>query len=138
MALALVDPEGRVLLQQRSAHKHHADLWEFPGGKLEPGETPRLALVREIAEELAIVIDPDELSPAGFAEEAGRPPVCLLLYRASRWRGQPTGLQNQAIAWLLPDEAARYPLAPMDAALLRQFAGTDAGEGTLAKPGPHA
>jgi 8-oxo-dGTP diphosphatase len=75
VAVALIDGEGKVLVQRRPAGKMMAGLWEFPGGKVEPGETPEVALIREIAEELGIAISPAELTPAAFASEplAGRP-----------------------------------------------------------------
>ena len=90
VAAALVDEEGRVLLQQRPGGKALAGLWEFPGGKLEPGETPEAALVRELHEELAITVAPDALEPAGFATEPlpGRH-LLLLLYVIRSWSGTP-------------------------------------------------
>ncbi len=122
VALALHDAGGRVLLQQRLPGKRHGGCWEFPGGKVEPGETPRDALVREVAEELAIGIDADDLTPAGLAEEAGDPPIVLMLYEARRWRGTIAGLEGQAFGFHSPSEAALLPLAPMDRLLLARLA----------------
>ncbi|MXO92983.1 NUDIX domain-containing protein [Erythrobacter arachoides] len=118
VALALFDSEGRILLQQRPAGKHHAGLWEFPGGKVEAGEFPRDALVREIEEELAIALDPQTLSPCHFAEDYGHTPIVLLLYTSRQAGVRPRGMDGQAWRWSLPAEAAALPLAPMDRALL--------------------
>ena len=120
-ALALFDGRDRLLLQQRPADKRHAGLWEFPGGKVEPGESPRQALVREIAEELSISLDPLHLEPALFAEEQGTPPIVLLLYSARRWSGEVRPTEGQACAWLSRAEAARLELAPMDRLLLARL-----------------
>jgi 8-oxo-dGTP diphosphatase len=117
-ALALFDRSRRLLLQQRPPGKRHAGLWEFPGGKVESGETPRAALVREIAEELAIRLDPQELEAGLLAEEAGEPPIVLLLYSTRRWRGTVAGLEGQAWGWFDQAGAAGLELAPMDRGLL--------------------
>ena len=93
VALALRDGKGRWLMHRRPADKHHGGLWEFPGGKVETGETPRNALVREIEEELGLVIEPAACAPVGFAEETsgeGRPPIVIMLY-TSVWDGSGMG-----------------------------------------------
>jgi len=93
VALALRDGKGRWLMHRRPADKHHGGLWEFPGGKVETGETPRNALVREIDEELGLVIEPAACAPVGFAEETsgeGRPPIVIMLY-TSVWDGSGMG-----------------------------------------------
>lgn len=121
-ALALSDAGGRLLVQRRPPHKRHDGLWEFPGGKVESGETPRAALVREIAEELAIVLAPADLTPAFVAEEAGEPAIVLLLYTARSWRGRIEAREGQAWGWFAPKEAALLDLAPMDRELLARLA----------------
>jgi 8-oxo-dGTP diphosphatase len=126
VAAAIGDREGRLLLQQCPAHKRHAGLWEFPGGKVEIEETPTLALCREVSEELALELDPATLEPAGFAEEPpaeGRPGIVLLLYTCRAWRGEPTALEAQHWGWFNRDEAAALELAPMDRLLLRRLSG---------------
>ncbi len=105
VAAALIDAGGRVLVQQRPAGKPMAGLWEFPGGKIESGETPEKALSREIAEELGIRLAPDGLSPACFASEAlGARHLLLLLYIARRWEGVPQALHATALRWVRPAE----------------------------------
>src|SRR5688572_12856688 len=102
VAAAIRDRAGRLLLQQGLPHKRHAGLWEFPGGKVETGETPRFALCREVAEELGIALDEDALEPAGFAEEAGtdgRPPLVLILYTSLQWQGDPEAREGQGWGW---------------------------------------
>jgi 8-oxo-dGTP diphosphatase len=128
VAAAIRDRAGRLLLQQGLPHKHHAGLWEFPGGKVEIGETPRFALCREVAEELGIELVERALEPAGFAEEDGidgRQPLVLFLYSSLRWRGEPRALEGQGWGWFTPEEAVRLPMPEMDRALLaRLLAGT--------------
>ena len=126
VALAALDGEGRLLMQQRPEGKHHAGLWEFPGGKVEASENPREALVREIREELAIMLDPGNLEPAGFAESAasdGQMPIVLLLYMTRRFDREIAAQEGQAWGWFDPAEAAGLPLAPMDAQLLAGLSG---------------
>lgn len=124
VALALFDNGGQILLQQRPAGKHHAGCWEFPGGKVENGEKPRDSLVREIAEELAIAIDPGQLCAAFFAEEADENHIVLFLYTSHQRVGQPEGCDGQAWGWFSLEQAARLALAPMDQVLLAQIAAT--------------
>jgi len=114
VALALIDSDGRLLLQQRPAGKHHAGLWEFPGGKVESEENPRFALVREIGEELGLQIDPVDLLPALLADDMGERTIVLFLYTATKWLGNPEGREGQEWGWFSPSEAAALPLAPMD------------------------
>jgi 8-oxo-dGTP diphosphatase len=121
VAAAIRDSAGHLLLQQCPAHKRHAGLWEFPGGKVESEEIPRLALCREISEELDLELDPGALLPAGFAEELpaeGRPGLVLLLYTCRTWRGTPTGLEGQNWGWFTHEEARGLELPAMDRALL--------------------
>jgi 8-oxo-dGTP diphosphatase len=130
VAAAIGDHAGRLLLQQALPHKRHAGLWEFPGGKVEAGETPRFALCREIAEELGIELAEDTLMLAGFAEEAGtesRPPLVLFLYTCLRWCGEPEAREGQVWRWFTPGEAAQLPMPAMDRVLFeRLFGGTSA------------
>ncbi|WAT18557.1 (deoxy)nucleoside triphosphate pyrophosphohydrolase [Aurantiacibacter sp. MUD11] len=121
VAVALFDSQGRVLLQQRLPGKHHAGLWEFPGGKVESTEMPREALVREIAEELGLELDPALLQPAFFAEEGGNPAIVLNLYTSHQAAGEGEARDGQAFGWFAPDEAAGLELAPMDRALLEKL-----------------
>jgi 8-oxo-dGTP diphosphatase len=103
VAVALVDGDGRVLVQQRPAGKPAAGLWEFPGGKIEPGETPEAALIRELKEELGIDTDAACLAPATFASEASDHSdrhLVLLLYVCRKWRGVPAPLEGGALRWV--------------------------------------
>ena len=98
VAVALVDAEGRVLLQQRPPGKPMAGLWEFPGGKVEAGETPEAALVRELEEELGIATQESCLAPASFASEAlGDRHLLLLLYVCRKWQGVPEARQKACL-----------------------------------------
>ena len=119
VAAALVDGEGRILLQQRAPGRAMAGLWEFPGGKVEPGELPEDALARELAEELGIGIAPDDVVPACFASApvTGRHMI-LLLYLCRRWRGEPAALDASALAWLRPAEMNPREMPPADAPLI--------------------
>ena len=126
VAAAIRDRTGRLLLQQCPAHKRHAGLWEFPGGKVESQEIPRLALCREILEELGLVLDPEAMEAIGFADEAasgGRPALVLLLYSCPVWRGTPAALEGQEWGWFTLAEAFELELPPMDRALLAGLSG---------------
>ena len=128
VAAALTGADGRILVQQRPADKAMAGLWEFPGGKVEPGEAPAAALVRELAEELGIVVDPADCRPLTFAAEplAGRH-LLLLLYRVERWQGQPRPLEAPALRWVTVAELADLPMPPADRPLLPVLAEALAG-----------
>jgi 8-oxo-dGTP diphosphatase len=119
VAAALADGEGRVLLQRRPPGRAMAGLWEFPGGKVEPGERPEAALARELAEELGIAVDPAALSPAAFAsaDNAGRH-MLLLLYLCRRWRGEPRPLDAAELAWVRPADMATLAMPPADEPLI--------------------
>jgi 8-oxo-dGTP diphosphatase len=124
VAAALVDDRGRWLMHKRPAGKHHAGLWEFPGGKVERGETPFKALVREIGEELGLTLSPEHLEPSGFAQEpaiGSKIPIVILLYTCRHWAGQPQALEGGEIAWFTSQEAASLDKPPLDVALLAQL-----------------
>lgn len=119
VAAALLDGERRVLVQRRPEGKSFAGLWEFPGGKVESGESPEHALVRELAEELGIVIDPDALSPIAFASEpAGDRHLVLLLYLVRSWQGEPRALEASALAWHRCAALRLLPMPPADRPLI--------------------
>ena len=118
-AAALVDRDGRLLVQQRPAGKSMAGLWEFPGGKLEPGETPEACLMRELQEELGIETDAACLAPATFASEAlGDRHLLLLLYICRKWRGTPEPLEAAALKWVRPVELHALAMPPADRPLI--------------------
>jgi len=124
-ACALVDIDGRVLLARRPEGKKMAGLWEFPGGKLDPGETPEAALIRELKEELGIEVTGSCLAPFAFASHA-YPTFHLLmpLYLCRRWRGRPQGREGQTLAWVRPEKMTDYPMPEADrplVPLLRDF-----------------
>lgn len=125
VAALIRDGAGRALLQQALPNKPHAGSWEFPGGKVEGHENPRLALVREIAEELGLEVDSGAMKPAGFADEActgQRPAVVLILYDCPRWTGNPQSREGQAWGWFTVEEAAALTLPAIDRALLEGIA----------------
>jgi 8-oxo-dGTP diphosphatase len=119
VAAALIRPDGTVLVQQRPAGKQLAGLWEFPGGKIETGESPEAALVRELREELGIELAVEALSPVTFASEAlaGRHLV-LMLYAVRTWQGDPQALEASALRWVTMDEMAALPMPPADVPLV--------------------
>jgi len=119
VAAALVDEKKRVLLQQRAPGRAMAGLWEFPGGKVEPGELPEAALVRELGEELGIRVSTDALVPACFASAPiGERHMILLLYICRRWKGCPVALDASALAWLRPGEMVAAEMPPADQPLI--------------------
>ena len=118
-AVALVDTDGRVLLAQRPEGKSLAGLWEFPGGKVEPGESPETALIRELKEELAIDTFSSCLAPLTFASHA-YPDFHLLmpLFACRKWQGIATGVEGQKLAWVRPNDLRNYPMPPADLPLI--------------------
>jgi 8-oxo-dGTP diphosphatase len=119
VAAALVDRDGRLLVQQRPEGLSMAGLWEFPGGKIEPGETPEQALVRELAEELAIDVEQACLAPACFASDMlGDRHLLLLLYVCRKWRGTPTPQHASALRWARPVELHGLAMPPADKPLI--------------------
>jgi 8-oxo-dGTP diphosphatase len=118
-ACALVDADGRVLLAERPPGRPMAGLWEFPGGKVEAGERPEQTLVRELKEELGIVVNEACLAPLTFASHA-YPDFHLLmpLYVCRRWEEIVTPLEGQRLAWVRPDRLRDYPMPPADEPLV--------------------
>lgn len=115
VAVALTDAMGCVLIAQRPADKEHAGLWEFPGGKVEPGESPEAALVRELREELGVTVAPDALEPLTFSStNRGERHLLLLLYRCLDWHGEPRALDAAAVRWVMPDALADFDMPPAD------------------------
>ncbi len=118
-ACALVDPDGRVLLAQRPEGKSLAGLWEFPGGKVEPGETPEACLIRELAEELGVDTWASCLAPLSFASHGYEDFHLLMpLYVCRKWGGTAQGREGQALAWVRPQKLADYPMPPADKPLV--------------------
>jgi 8-oxo-dGTP diphosphatase len=97
---ALIGPDARILVQQRPPRSQMAGYWEFPGGKIEAGETPQMALVRELHEELGIIVEPENLVPVSFASEAlGARHLLLLLFACRCWQGDPKPIYADALQW---------------------------------------
>ncbi|UTP40635.1 8-oxo-dGTP diphosphatase MutT [Phenylobacterium sp. LH3H17] len=118
-AAALVDSEGRVLICQRPQGKQLAGLWEFPGGKVEPGETPEECLIRELDEELGIKVTHACLAPFVFASHGYESfHLMMPLYLVRRWEGFVTAKEHEAVAWVKPAKLADYPMPPADAPLV--------------------
>ena len=124
-AAALVDVDGRVLICKRPEGKQLAGLWEFPGGKLEAGESPEACLIRELREELGIEVKAACLAPFVFASHAYEAFHLLMpLYLCRRWDGSPVAREHSALAWVRPIKLFDYPMPPADAPLcayLRDF-----------------
>ena len=119
VAVALVDADGRVLLAQRPAGKAMAGLWEFPGGKVQAGETPETALIREIKEELGIDTSEACLAPFVFASHGYEAFHLLMpLYLCRRWTGIVTPREGQSLAWVRPLKMDQYPMPPADKPLV--------------------
>lgn len=118
VAVAILDREGRVLMQQRPPNKQHGGLWEFPGGKVEAGENLAEAVVREIDEELGLAIDSAALFPISFAHDAldaNSRQILLLLYGARIWSGVAMAKEaGSAICWVGAEELAGLPMPPLD------------------------
>ena len=119
VACALIDADGRVLLAERPAGKSMAGLWEFPGGKVEAGERPEETLIRELKEELGIVVKEPCLAPLTFASHA-YPDFHLLmpLFVCRRWEGTVTPLEKQRLAWVRPNRLREYKMPPADEPLI--------------------
>ncbi len=139
VAVALLRGDGHVLLQQRRTGASHGGLWEFPGGKIEPGEVPQTAAIREIWEELGVTVDPARLVAVGFAADeiappAPRAPHVILLYMCCDWAGIPAPHAAEQLGWFAPESLAALAMPPLDyplaAALLTAIraGGDDAGQ----------
>jgi 8-oxo-dGTP diphosphatase len=119
VAAALIGGDGRILLQRRAPGRAMAGLWEFPGGKVEPGERPEAALARELAEELGIAVAPEALlaGPFASADNGGRH-MLLLLYLCRQWLGTPEALDADALRWTTLGEMKSLPMPPADVPLV--------------------
>jgi 8-oxo-dGTP diphosphatase len=129
VAAALIGGDGRILLQRRRLGGEHGGLWEFPGGKIDPGESPESALIREIEEELAVRLDPGSLVPVAFASDpalppAPRAPYVILLYMCRAWAGGLRCLDGEEIAWFAPGEILDLAMPPLDVPLARALIAT--------------
>ena len=122
-ACALIDPDGRVLIAQRPPGKSMARLWEFPGGKVEPGERPEQTLIRELKEELGIAVEEDCLAPLTFASHV-YPDFYLLmpLYVCRRWDGFVQAKEGQQLKWVRTHDLRNYPMPPADEPLISHLA----------------
>ncbi len=119
VAAALVDPDDRVLIAQRPEGKQLAGLWEFPGGKIDPGERPEASLIRELHEELGITVREECLAPLTFASHAYEDFHLLMpLYICRRWEGIVVSREGQALKWVKPRDLRNYPMPPADAPLI--------------------
>lgn len=118
-AAALVDTDGRVLLAERPAGRSMAGLWEFPGGKIETGETPEQALIRELQEELGIETHASCLAPIGFASHRYDDfHLLMMVFACRQWRGNPVAKEAQRFAWAFPHEMFGYPMPTADVPLI--------------------
>ena len=119
VAVALVDADRRVLIAQRPEGKAMAGLWEFPGGKVEPGETPESALIRELEEELGISTQQACLAPVSFASHSYENFHLLMpLYACRKWQGTPQPREHIALKWVRPQALRDYPMPPADEPLI--------------------
>lgn len=118
-AVALIDVDGRVLLAQRPEGKSMAGLWEFPGGKVEAGESPEAALIRELHEELGIETWESCLAPLTFASHSYNNFHLLMpLFACRKWAGTPTSRENQALKWVRATDLKNYPMPAADVPLI--------------------
>ncbi|MBB4632048.1 8-oxo-dGTP diphosphatase MutT [Sphingosinicella soli] len=123
VAAALIDPDGRILLAERPAGKHLAGTWEFPGGKVEPGETPEAALIRELREELGIETEASCLAPATFASHGyDHFHLVLMLYVCRKWQGTPHGHDGQRLRWERVNDLFAIDMPPADRPLIGTLA----------------
>jgi 8-oxo-dGTP diphosphatase len=119
VACALIDADKRILLAQRPEGKSMAGLWEFPGGKIEPGERPEVTLIRELQEEIGITVSEPCLAPLTFASHAYETFHLLMpLYVCRRWEGFVVAREGQKLAWVRPNKLRDYPMPPADIPLI--------------------
>jgi 8-oxo-dGTP diphosphatase len=133
VAVALVNDAGQILLQKRRLGGMHGGLWEFPGGKVKPAESPEMALIREIREELGIDVEPHSLAPLTFASDPAQPPgprepYVILLYTCRTWIGEPQCLQGEAVGWFSREALAalaaqKGSMPPLDIPLAQALLG---------------
>jgi 8-oxo-dGTP diphosphatase len=129
VAAALIASDGRVLMQRRRFDAVHGGLWEFPGGKVDAGESPESALVRELGEELEITPVESDLMPLAFASgqtapQAGSRPLVILLYTCTAWQGEPRCVEGSQFGWFEHDEIATLAMPPLDYPLASRLAQT--------------
>ena len=119
VACALIDEDGRVLITKRPEGREMAGLWEFPGGKIEVGELPEAALIRELQEELGVNVSNSCLAPLTFASHSYQDFHLLMpVYVCRKWNGEITALENQELAWVRPNRLNTYPMPPADEPLI--------------------
>ena len=123
VAAALIRADGHVLMQRRRQDAMHGGLWEFPGGKVQRQETAEQALIREIREELAVTLDPADISPHTFSSDPAQPPqmrepYVILLYTCRNWLGEPRCLAGDAIGWFAPHQLPDLATPPLDVPLI--------------------
>lgn len=122
VAAALTNENGQILIQKRPEDAQMGGLWEFPGGKVEQGESPENALMRELKEELGVDVLMCDLVPETFASEPlGTRNLVLLLYRCVRWAGTPTPLYASEVQWVLPKDMPDLPMPPADYPLVQKL-----------------
>ena len=119
VSIALINNENEILLSKRPEKKHLSGFWEFPGGKVEEGETPEKALIREVKEELNIDINNKCIAPLSFSEfDYNNFQLLLLLYICRRWDGEPMSMENNRLEWVKPNMLRDYKMPPADNALI--------------------
>lgn len=119
VSIALINEANEILLSKRPNNKHLAGFWEFPGGKVESGETPEGALIREIKEELNIDINDKCIAPLSFSEfDYKEFQLLLLLYICRRWEGEPKSMENNELKWVEPNMLKKYKMPPADDSLI--------------------
>ena len=119
VCVAIVNEDDEILLSQRPPKKHLSGLWEFPGGKVEMGETPENALIREVKEELNIDISQKCIAPLTFSEfDYGDFHLLLLLYICRKWEGNPQSMEKNWLKWVKPNMLRKYAMPPPDDALI--------------------